>query len=391
MMRGLCLALAIAGCAHDAAPDLVEVNRGDLVLEVEVTGDLAAVDSERIQPPAIQGVWNFKIAWLAAEGSDVKIGDPIVRFDPSDLETRLQTLRTDAQEGHKRLDQKREAAALARRVDSLKLVEADAAARKATLEVEVPADLVASVHFHELQLDAELKKLALEQETSESARARRAEDAEIEKLAEAHASALRKIDELQRNVPRLTVTAPRNGTVVYTTAADGEKTKIGAEVYRLEKFLEIVGLGEMVGNGQVDEVDVARIARRQRVVLRLDALPDVVVGGTLESIATSVQARSDADPSKVVHVKIAVDSTKAALRPGMRFRGRIETLRVPDVVQVQRDAVFITPHGPIAYRETSGELVAVPLILGRRSLEAIEVIAGLLPGDRVSRVEPGAR
>jgi multidrug resistance efflux pump len=390
MMRGVCLALAIAACGHDAAPELVEVKRGDLVLEVEVTGDLAAVDSERIQPPTIQGVWSFKIAWLAPEGSDVKTGDPIVRFDPSDLETRVQALRTDAAEGQKRLDQKREAAALARRVDSLKLVEADAAARKATLAVEVPPDLVASVRFHELQLDAELKKLTLEHQTSESARARRAEDAEIEKLVEAHASALRKLDELQRNLPRLTVTAPRNGTVVYTTAADGEKTKIGAEVYRLGKFLEIVGLGEMVGNGQVDEVDVARVARRQRVVLRLDALPDVVVGGTMESIATSVQARSDADPSKIVRVTIAVDSTQAALRPGMRFRGRIETQRVHDVVQVPRDAVFITPHGPVAYRETSGDLVAVPVILGRRSIETIEVIAGLSTGDRVSRIEPGA-
>jgi multidrug efflux pump subunit AcrA (membrane-fusion protein) len=391
MMRAVCLVMAIAGCAHDADPELVEVKRGDLVLEIDATGDLDAADSARIQPPAIPGVWDFKIAWLAPEGSEVKTGDAIVRFDPTELETRLQTLRADAQEGQKRLDQKREEAELAQRIDRLKLVEADAAARKATLKIEVPPDLLASVEVRERQLDAELKKLTLEHQTDESARARRVEHAAIEKLAVTQASTLRQIDEVQREIPRLTVTAPRSGTVVYMNAADGEKIKIGADAYRMQTFMQIVGLGVMVGNAQVDEVDVARIARGQRVSLQFDALPDVVVRGTLDSIAKTVQPRSDTDPSKIVRVKITVEPTKAALRPGMRFRGRIETLRVPDVVQVQRDAVFITPYGPVAYLETSGDLAAVPLVLGRRSLETIEVISGLSPGDRVSRVEPGAR
>ena len=50
--RSRSLALALAGCARAAAEmQLVDVKRDDLVIGVEVTGELAAVDSTDIKPP----------------------------------------------------------------------------------------------------------------------------------------------------------------------------------------------------------------------------------------------------------------------------------------------------------------------------------------------------
>jgi hypothetical protein len=101
-----------------------------------------------------------------------------------------------------------------------------------------------------------------------------------------------------------------------------------------------------------------------------------------------VQAKSDTDPSKIVKLKIAIDATKVPLRPGMRFRGQVETEHVAGVVQVPADAVFVTPDGPVAYRKTTGGLERVRLSLGRRTATAIEVRSGLDAGDRVSRSDP---
>jgi hypothetical protein len=92
-----------------------------------------------------------------------------------------------------------------------------------------------------------------------------------------------------------------------------------------------------------------------------------------------------------VKLRIAIDATEVPLRPGMRFRGQVETERLRDVVQVPADAVFVTPDGPVAYRRGSGGgLERVRLELGRRTPTMIEVKAGLAPGDRVSRSDPGA-
>jgi hypothetical protein len=76
------------------------------------------------------------------------------------------------------------------------------------------------------------------------------------------------------------------------------------------------------------------------------------------------------------------------LRPGMRFRGQVETERLHDVLQIPAEAVFVTPEGPVAYRETRAGLERVPLELGRSSTESIEVKSGLAAGDHISRVAP---
>jgi hypothetical protein len=119
-------------------------------------------------------------------------------------------------------------------------------------------------------------------------------------------------------------------------------------------------------------------------------MPDVQLRGAVASIARSVAAKSNTDPSKIVKLKIAIDPTAVPLRPGMRFRGQIETEHLRGVVQVPADAVFVAPDGPVAYRKAGGGLERVRLQLGRRTPAMIEVTAGLLPGDQVSRTDPGA-
>ena len=86
----------------------------------------------------------------------------------------------------------------------------------------------------------------------------------------------------------------------------------------------------------------------------------------------------------------ALLATTVPLRPGMRFRGQVETEHLRGVVQVPADAVFVTPGGPVAYRKAGGDLERVRLGLGRRTPTRIEVVSGLAPGDRVSRSDPGA-
>jgi HlyD family secretion protein/macrolide-specific efflux system membrane fusion protein len=144
----------------------------------------------------------------------------------------------------------------------------------------------------------------------------------------------------------------------------------------------------MIGKAEVDEIEMARVAQGQPVTLRLDALPDAQLLGKVQSIARAVRSKSNADPSKVVEIKVELAATKEPLRPGMRFRGEVEIERLKEVVQIPSDAVFVTPEGPIAFRNRDGHLEQVRLGLGKRSSTAIEVKSGLAAGDRVSRVDP---
>lgn len=383
-------AIAIGACAAAAGePALAEVKRDELVVGVEVTGDLAAVDSTDIKPPPLPGVWTFKIASLAAEGQEVKLGDPVVGFDASDQIRELENMQNEAAAAQTKLAKKRDDAQLARRDEELKLAEAEAGLRKATLKTDAPPDLVAAVSQRELELDEQAARLALDAAKQHAEQTRRSDAEEIQRLTDKASYAQQRVAQLQQTVARMQVTAVRAGTIVYPINGQGDKHKIGDSVWRMDNVVQIVGLGHMLGNGQVDEVDVARVAEHQPVVLRLDAMPDVELRGQVGSIARGVQAKSRTDPSKVVKLTIAIDATGVPLRPGMRFRGEIETERVAGAVVVPTDAVFVTPDGPVAYRRTGGGFERVRLELGRRTATSIEVKSGLVPGDRVSRRDPG--
>jgi HlyD family secretion protein len=390
--RALAIAFAtmLAGCSRGSSElALVEVKRGDLVIGVEVLGELAAVDSLDIKPPALYETWDFKIAQLAVEGADVVQGEPIVAFDPSDQVRNLETLENDAEAAKKKLDKKRDDAALARRDEELAIAEAEAKLRKATLKMSTPGDLVASVEQKTLELDEQLAKLHLEQAKNKANQAAKSDAAELQKLADYYEYLAKRVQETKDDIAKMSVVAPRAGTIVFPTNWRGEKKKVGDSAWRMESVLQIVGLGKMVGNGVIDEIDMARVAVAQPVSIKLDALPDVQLRGSVESIAKSVAPKSPADPSNVVKVKITIDAVDGVpLRPGMRFRGEVETERVTNVVQVPAEAVFVTPQGPVAYRSTGDGVARVVVTLGRRNATMIEVVTGLAPGDRVSRVDP---
>lgn len=388
MKRVLLLAL-LAACSHGTADlQFADVKRDDLVIGVEVTGVLAAVDSTDVKPPPLPGVWNFKIANLANEGDDVKAGDPVISFDPSDQIRELETMKNTSDAAQKKLEKKRVDAALARREDELKVAEAEATLRKASLKAQGTPDLVASVDLKTLKLDEDNAKLVLAGAKNHAAEAKRSDEEELERLTEHAAYAKHRVEELQKNIEAMQVSAPRAGTIVMPSNWRGEKHKVGDNVWKMEDIMQIVGLGAMVGDGVVDEVDIARIAPGQPITLRLDAQPDVQLTGTVQSIAKSVEPKSDVDPSKVVKLKLALAKTTIPLRPGMRFRGEVESEKRAHVIVVPVETVFVKPDGPVAYRQRGSGLERVKLVLGKRSTTAIEVVKGLEPGDRVSRTEP---
>ncbi len=389
-MKHLLLAVALVACDRGSSQRaLVDVTRADLVLGVETSGELAAVDSLDIKPPGLGDTWDFKIAELAPEGSDVKVGAPIVAFDPSEQVRYLETLENQAEAASKQLAKKRDDAALARRNEELAVAEAEARVRKAGLKTNAEPDLVASVEQKVLELDAQLMGLQLQQAKAKANQASQSDSAELQKLGDHHQYLVKRVAEVKAEISKMSVTAPREGTLVYPTNWRGEKKKVGDSAWRMESVVQIVGLGKMVGNGEVDEIDMARVAVGQAVTLHLDALPDVQLKGSIESIAKAVSAKSQADPSNVVKIKVKVDAAAGVpLRPGMRFRGEVETQRIVNAIQVPADAVFVTPDGPVAYRARGKEIERVKLTLGKRNANAIEVLAGLAAGDRVSRVDP---
>src|SRR5579859_5012651 len=92
--------------AADRQGEWVPVTRGDLVTGVDVTGTLAAEQSGLFGPPPINDQWDFKIAMLAPEGAEVKVGQPVLAFDTTDLQKLLDEKTAEADEARKEIDKR---------------------------------------------------------------------------------------------------------------------------------------------------------------------------------------------------------------------------------------------------------------------------------------------
>ncbi len=374
------------GGKKNGAAEWVEVGREDLVLGVEVTGTLKAVESSVLGPPQVAETWNFKISMLAPEGSDVKAGDPVLAFDSSELDRKLEQKQAEAAAARKQIEKKEIDADLLRRQDDLRHSEAEARARKAALKVDRPGDLSAANELRQAKLDLELAREEMTYLEQRAVSARGADDAELRSLARQRDQAELRVREIQDAIRKMTLKAARDGTVIYMTDWREEKKKVGDTCWRGEQVLEIPDLRKMIAKGEVDEADSGKVEVGQPVTLRLDAHPDVEFHGKVASIWKTVQRRSYQNPLKVVRLDISLEKTDAVrMRPGMRFRGTIETGRVKQCLVISTDAVFPRPEGPVAYRKTVLGFEAVPLELGRRNDKLIEVLGGIRENDRVSR------
>jgi len=330
-----------AAPGDDLRADWVEVERDDLVLGVDVTGTLRAVDSSFLGPPQVPDTWEFKISMLAAEGDNVSRGDPVLGFDTSEFERKLQEKSAEADAAAKKIEQKKKEADLRRRQDDLRLAEAEARLRRAELKVEVPPDLAASRDLYKERLELEQARTEIEHLEAKMEADRQADTIAIAALERQREGAERRVQEIRDAIDRMTIPAPRDGTVVYVSNWRGEKKKVGDSAWRQDQILEIPDLTRMYAEGEVDEADSGRIAAGQRVRFTLDAHPDLTFEGRIRSIWSTVQRKSWRDPVKVVRLRIDLDETDPTrMRPGMRFRGSIETGRIEKAVLVPSDAVF---------------------------------------------------
>jgi HlyD family secretion protein len=351
----------------------VEAKRADLVLTVEVEGELAAVRSKEIGVPPISEV-DFKIAFLAPEGQAVKKGDSVLRLDTEMVERQLAEKRAELAEGQKKVEQKE--------------AQTRGDLGRAQLKVDVPVEVQPRIELEKALLDEKGRERDLENLEAESRVTQTLAGAEVASLRQQRDRAAGRVKALEEAIERMNIRAPQDGIVVYRTNWRDEKKKVGDSVWFGETVLSLPDLSEMKGDGFVDEADGGPVTEGQPVTLHLEARSDFDLRGRVARIGRTVMQRSWRTPLKGYRVEIALEKTDPTfMRPAMRFRGEIETGRVPRVLLVPREVVFLRDGGPVVWARRGLAWREVKVALGRSNRTQVEVVSGLAEGDKLSPVD----
>ena len=380
-------AWALSGAGSDDG-DWVRVTRDELVLTAEVSGVLKAERSRLIGPPGVPRVWDYKISFLAPEGSEVAEGDPVVSFDATELERMLQERTHEHEQAVERLAKAEIAQSIAKDELALQVEEAEGRLHKAQLKVEVPPELSKRLELEKSRIDLELATREVEHLSSRLDSQRRMHAAELDYLKGRVERTRERVQATQDSIEKMTVKAPVAGTVIHVQE-NGEKRKVGDSVWRGAKVVEIPDLTELRAEGLVDEADAGKIRVGQLVRLRLEAHPDQEYRGRVRNIRETVSRKSWRDPTKVVRLDVELDETDSRrMRPGMRFRGTIELERIPDLLLAPADSVFQSADGPVAWTRDWSGARALPLETGRHDEDRVEILSGLSDEQRILRRAP---
>lgn len=203
--------------------------------------------------------------------------------------------------------------------------------------------------------------------------------------------------ELTRIRGNLTLAAPVDGIVALGNPnrrrwEDPADLKVGSQVREGQAVASIPDLSAFVVNIEIPEELRSRITTGQQAVVRSKAMPDMVIKGTVESIAPMAQNVNTWDKSspKIYPATISTQVANKRLMPGMTMRVEIVVERVEKALYVPIEAVYNRDGRKYCRIKTLGGLAEHPVVTGRTSSSFVEILSGVDMGDKVLLHQPGS-
>jgi RND family efflux transporter MFP subunit len=206
------------------------------------------------------------------------------------------------------------------------------------------------------------------------------------------------------------VTAPMSGVVIKKGVELGETVTSGVSSFNAGTVLfTVADLKSLIIRVNLNEVDIAKVHVGQPARITLDAYPQKVFTGKVSFVAPSAEL---IEKIKVFKIEISLDELSDAFRTGMSANVEILGEKRDKAVSIPLEALQKRDGKTVSYRLKTGlkpqQIAAareglssrnkfiwlsdhwkdyfevVPVTAGISTLERIEILAGLKPGDQVA-------
>lgn len=167
------------------------------------------------------------------------------------------------------------------------------------------------------------------------------------------------------------VTAPFAGTVYQLPV------KAGGYVNGGDLLVQVANLEKVRVRAFVDEPEIGRLAKGQRVEIKWDAIPGRTWDGTLTRVPTSVTM---VGTRTVGEITSEIDNTDRKLLPNVNVNVSIISARHDNALTVSREAVHDVDGKRYVYKIEDEKILAQEVQTGLSSLTRVEVLKGIPEG-----------
>lgn len=333
----------LAASEDDPIP-VTKLSRQPFLLTVPSTGEIVGMETTAVPTPNTPS-GSLKLSWLIPEGSFVRAGDPVIRFDSTDAKLSLEKQQNT-------LDDNKEHT----KITTLKQGTDDKVLAMDRTSAELDYDYAMTVMPQDetifskwdiitAQADANYDRERIEFLKSKTKTQQRIARSDQQILAIERNRAQSEVAVIQKTLDSLELPAPVAGLALYRRDRRQEP-QIGSESFPGQVLVELVNLEILQARIYILERDGGGLAKDLPVVIKLDAIPDKEYHGKITSVSSVAGSLELNSPLRYFTCDVAVTDAGRDLkriRPGMNLRG--------DVVLERYDSCFVVPSSAVNYRE----------------------------------------
>lgn len=364
-----------------------EVRRGEFVRRVYAEGNLEAAQATSLSPPpSVSGP--MRIAWLAPDGSRVRAGDVVIRFDPTEFEEQLQEGQNEKALAESRITQKKV-------TEDKTIRDLDRDAGVAEMELTYAREfqskdpeIFSRADIIESEIDETLA--TSKKEHADAMRTIRKDlgQVEMDLLDLERRKADIQIQQAESELQQLEIRAPHDGIFVLKEVW-GELPQVGSVVWGGNRVAEIPQLDVMDAKVYVLEADAGGLEPGIAATVVLDAHPDRVFQATVKTVDALAQQRNRMVPVQYFGVLLKLEKTEPEImKPGQRVQAVLVLDEQQEVLSVPRQAVFSKDGRSVVYVRRMGGFEETEVKIGSAGLGLVVVEEGLQEGDLIALRDP---
>jgi HlyD family secretion protein len=347
---------------------IAEVTRGTLVRDASVNGRVVAAVS-----PTLYSTAPSTVTLQVAAGDTVKRGQVLAVLESPDLSDALKREQSsyqqlEAEVARQQIASRKQKLLAQREADTADIDRLSAQRTLERYQAVANEGVIAKIDFQKAKdalASADIrakhagKAAALESDDVGLALKTKVNELDRQRLSMANA---------QRRVDELTVRAPVDGFIGTLSVQD--RSVVAANV----ALMTLVDLSRLEVELEVPESYVADMGLGMTAEI---ALGGVTATGKLSALSPEVVKNQ-------VLARVRFDGAQPkGLRQSQRVTARLLIEEKPNVVLLPRGPFVESEGGRFAYLVRDGVAVRTPITMGATSITAVEILAGLKPGDKV--------
>ena len=366
-----------------------KVVRGTFYIDIYEEGEIEAINSINISSPNIP--WRFgnlKISNIVTDGAEVKSGDTLITFDPSEVRKAILDYEDRLIVSNAELEKM-----LAQHELEMEELNADYEVTRISHEITrmqlESASHESDIKRREIKLNLDKADISLDRAKEQIENRRKIQIEEVKQKRLSIRQDEERLEEAYATLNKLFVIAPAPGiAIISQNWSTGNKFQLGDQCWSSQQLIQLPDLSTLKAKVNINEVDISKITKGLKVQIRPDAFSDSTFTGYVATVANLAQNKDNKSNIKVFPVEIIINEYNKNLLPGLTVSCRIIVDEISDVNYIPLEALHVEGDKSYVYRKSINNYDKVEVQTGPTNSDYVIIESGLEKGDKVALIDP---